>query len=89
MHPGAIAIATQHGLDLTDAEPRRYDDLDVEPDLVVSVCDRAHESALDFDAPMLHWSVPDPADGGPDDFILAFALLSERIDRLARAVPAA
>jgi ArsR family transcriptional regulator, arsenate/arsenite/antimonite-responsive transcriptional repressor / arsenate reductase (thioredoxin) len=89
VHPGAVAIARSHGLDLTDAVPRRYDDLDVVPDLVVSVCDRAHESARHCDVLQLHWSVPDPVGGGADEFSRTFDLLSERIDRLARAVPAA
>lgn len=89
VHPLAVAVARQHGLDLAGAAPRRVGELEVEPDLVVSVCDRAHESDLTVDAPTLHWSVPDPADGGPEEFALAFELLSERIDRLARAVPAA
>lgn len=89
VHPLAVAAAQQHGLDLTDAVPRRYGELEVEPDLVVSVCDRANESALDIDAPTLHWSVPDPADGGPEEFAVVFELLAERIDRLARAVLAA
>ncbi|WP_211262162.1 helix-turn-helix domain-containing protein [Nitriliruptor alkaliphilus] len=88
VHPLALAVAERHSLDLADAVPRRYSELEIEPDLVVSVCDRAHESDLDIDAPTLHWSVPDPADGGPDGFAAVFELLSERIDRLARAVVA-
>jgi len=89
VHPAAVAIAHSHGLDLTGAVPRGYHDLDVVPDLVVSVCDRAHESARNLDILQLHWSVPDPVGGGADAFSRTFDRLSERIERLARAVPAA
>lgn len=86
VHPTAVAVARRNGLDLTDACPRSYDQLEVTPDLVVSVCDRASESRLELHAPQLHWSIPDPAGGGTDDFVRVFELLSERVDRLARAV---
>lgn len=86
VHPMAVAVAERHGIDMADAAPRRYSEVQVEPDLVVSVCDRAHESHPDTGAPRLHWSVPDPADGGPEEFAGVFELLTERIDRLARAV---
>ncbi len=85
VHPLARAIARRHGLDLSGATPTGYADLDTTPDLVVSVCDRAHESGLAPDAPRLHWSVADPADGDEDDFEHAFQELSRRVDRLATA----
>jgi ArsR family transcriptional regulator, arsenate/arsenite/antimonite-responsive transcriptional repressor / arsenate reductase (thioredoxin) len=60
------------------------------PDLVVSVCDRAHEQHADpADVPRLHWSIPDPVGRGDEAFEAAFGQLSERIDRLARAATAA
>lgn len=85
VHPLAQATARRHGLDLSGATPTGYAELDTTPDLVVSVCDRAHESTLAPDAPQLHWSVADPADGGEEDFELAFQELSRRVDRLATA----
>jgi protein-tyrosine-phosphatase len=88
VHPLAVEVARRHGLDLSDAAPRHYHDLDVHPDLVVSVCDRAHESRLVAAVPMLHWSVPDPAEGDLDDFEAAFGDLSRRIDQLADAAGA-
>jgi protein-tyrosine-phosphatase len=59
VHAGAVAAARRAGLDLTDARPKRLDDLPERPALVVTVCDRAHEE-LDPDPDWLHWSVPDP-----------------------------
>lgn len=84
--PGAVAVATSHGLVLEGARPRGFDAVDDPVDLVVSVCDRAREHGVPVDAPQLHWSVTDPAGGGPEDYRAAFDHLQRRIDRLAAAV---
>jgi protein-tyrosine-phosphatase len=89
VHPLAIAEAARHGIDLSAAAPRGYDDVTHAPDLVVSVCDRAHEAGLPFGVPALHWSVPDPIDGGPEDFAAAYAELAARIEVLATSTRAA
>src|SRR5690349_11222611 len=60
VHPQAVRAAGRRGVDLAGAAPRGYDDVTEQPTLVVSVCDRARESGIPFDAPSLHWSVPDP-----------------------------
>jgi protein-tyrosine-phosphatase/DNA-binding transcriptional ArsR family regulator len=59
VHPGAVAAAGRAGLDLRGAVPRRLEDIEASPALVVTVCDRAHEE-LDADDTWLHWSIPDP-----------------------------
>jgi protein-tyrosine-phosphatase len=85
VHPLAVATAQRHHLAVSDV-PRGYDDVPFDPDLVVSVCDRALESGPPpFAAPVLHWSVPDPAAGDRDDFERTYRRLAERIDRLAAA----
>ncbi len=84
---GAATIAARHGLQLAD-RPRGYDQV-MPPDLVVSVCDRAREAAVPFDAPQLHWSVADPAGRGASAFRAAFDELSRRVDGLAAHVDAA
>lgn len=86
VHPLAVAVAASHGIDLAASTPRGYHEVDGVPDLVVSVCDRAREAGPPFTAPMLHWSVPDPADGVLADFKAAFRALEERVDRLATSV---
>jgi ArsR family transcriptional regulator, arsenate/arsenite/antimonite-responsive transcriptional repressor / arsenate reductase (thioredoxin) len=86
VHPEAVATAARHGLDLTSARPSGELDLEARPDVLVSVCDRAHESAPDLDVPLLHWSIPDPVGGGQDAFEEAFRRLATRVDRLARAI---
>lgn len=89
VHPVAVEVAGRHGLDLADARPVGYEDVGVRPELVVSVCDRARERALEPDVPLLHWSIPDPVGGGAAAFEDAYGRLSARVDRLARAGVAA
>ena len=89
VHPEAVRVAADHGLDLAGAVPRGYDAVDVVPSLVVSVCDRAHEAGVPFAAPQLHWSVPDPVERGTRAaFADAFAEIADRVDRLAAHGPA-
>lgn len=83
---GAVAVAASHGLVLEGARPRGFDEVDDPVDLVVSVCDRAHELGVPVDAPQLHWSVTDPAGGDPEDYRAAFDHIQRRIDRLVTAV---
>lgn len=57
-----------------------------DPDLVVSVCDRARETALPWSTPLLHWSVTDPAGHERPAFEAAFADLETRLTVLADAL---
>ena len=79
--PDAVAIAAAHGLDLSGAQPHGYRHVEVDPDLVVSVCDRVREEGLPFRAPLLHWSVPEPKTVA--DFPATWSDLDRRLDRLA------
>jgi protein-tyrosine-phosphatase/DNA-binding transcriptional ArsR family regulator len=63
VHPGAIAAAARVGLDLTNATPRTLAAVRRVPDLVVTVCDQAHEELEPNDS-WLHWSIPDPVATG-------------------------
>jgi ArsR family transcriptional regulator, arsenate/arsenite/antimonite-responsive transcriptional repressor / arsenate reductase (thioredoxin) len=83
VHPRAIAVAARHGLDLSDAVPAGLDNRLAEADLIVAVCDNAHE-ALDPELPRLHWSVPDPARIDTNTaFETAFADINGRVQHLA------
>jgi protein-tyrosine-phosphatase/DNA-binding HxlR family transcriptional regulator len=83
VHPRAVAVAARHGLDLSKAVPAGLDNRLDEADLIVAVCDNAHE-ALDPDLPRLHWSVADPARIDTDAaFETAFAHLNGRVHHLA------
>lgn len=79
VHPGAVAAARRAGLDLTDACPRRVDQVEFTPDVIVTVCDEAHEE-LAFDGDRLHWSIVDPVPRGTAEaFDRALGALRGRI----------
>lgn len=84
--PGAIETARRHHLPMRPSAPVHIDDVVRPGDLVVAVCDNAHEE-LPTDAHRIHWSIPDPVrTGTPEAFDTALDELTERIDRLAPAV---
>jgi protein-tyrosine-phosphatase len=83
VHPHAVAVAADHGLDLSDARPRHIADTETSPDLIVSVCDRANETGWNIDAPRRHWSIPDPVGGDRRMFETTLNTIAARIDRLA------
>lgn len=87
VHPTAVSVAAELGVDIERAVPTGYADLTQIPDVVVSVCDRAGEAPPPTPGvDRIHWSVPDPvAVGSPEAFRSAFVEISERIDRLAGA----
>jgi len=82
MHPGAIAVARRHDLPMRRIRPRLVDEVHADHDLVITVCDSAHEElAVAAD---LHWSVPDPVRAGTDAaFDHAFNELSRRVGDLS------
>ncbi|MEU0077646.1 helix-turn-helix domain-containing protein [Micromonospora tulbaghiae] len=88
VHPRALRTAHRHGLTIAGSRPVHLTDVIRSDDLVVAVCDNAHEDLADR-AAHLHWSVPDPAPADTDDsFEAAYRELADRIDRLALAVKA-
>lgn len=82
VNPGALAAATRHGLRIDpDARPRGVAEVLTEGDLVITVCDDAHETLEGRDD--LHWSIPDPAaEGSPEAFDRAFSLIARRVHAL-------
>ena len=84
VHPSAIAVARRHGLGLEHAVPISIQDvLRGGGQLVVAVCDNAHEE-LSPDLPRIHWSVPDPVRrGGMASFEAAYAQIDDRVRRLS------
>jgi protein-tyrosine-phosphatase len=84
VHPLAIKAAAEFGVDLSRATPAGYESLTGNPDLIVSVCDRAREAALPRARRHLHWSVPDPViQGTIATFRSAFADINQRVRLLA------
>jgi len=88
VHPRAIAAGRGLGLSLGRARTAHVRDVLRPNDLVIAVCDNAHEH-LDGPADRLHWSVPDPAAVGTQAaFDRALHELADRVDRLAPSVTA-
>lgn len=77
VEPGVIAAAERHGLNIADATPQALDGVIEGADLVVTVCDGAHEEL--GAAGRVHWSVPDPMHEGTD---AAFEDIAARIGEL-------
>jgi protein-tyrosine-phosphatase/DNA-binding MarR family transcriptional regulator len=80
--PRALAAARRRELPMRRLNPRRLDDVFTKGDLLITVCDLAHEE-LGKRAD-LHWSIPDPVRVGTDTaFDEAVDSLGRRIDDLA------
>jgi len=87
VHPRAVKVAHRHGLALDPTGTAHVTDVVHDGDLVIAVCDNAHEDLTGEVRPRLHWSVPDPVRLDTDDaFEAAYTDLAGRIDRLAPAV---
>jgi protein-tyrosine-phosphatase len=63
VHRQAVAAGRRLGIDLQGAVPRSLDTVGRLPQLVITVCDRAHEE-LATQPGWLHWSIPDPVPVG-------------------------
>lgn len=87
VHRLAVEVAATHGLDLAGARPRSYEEVDEDPDLVVSVCDVALEATVPFGrAQRIHWSTDDPVRvGRRRAFERVITELEERVTALAAA----
>lgn len=91
VHPRAVAIGRRHDLPLEHARTSNVHDTVRRGDLVVAVCDQAHEE-LDGAEPSgralrLHWSVPDPARVDTDAaFESAYRTIAGRVERLAAVI---
>jgi len=80
--PGAVAAARRHDLPLPRLRPRHISEVRHDGDLVITVCDLAHEEL--GEALAVHWSIPDPVPAGdPGSFDAALAQLADRVQRLA------
>jgi protein-tyrosine-phosphatase len=88
IHPVALETARGHGLDVRIGRPQLLDEIREAGDIIVTVCDNAHEELGSGDA--VHWSIPDPVRiGGPAAFEAVFAELSRRVEDFAPRVVAA
>jgi protein-tyrosine-phosphatase/DNA-binding MarR family transcriptional regulator len=82
IEPGAIAAARRHRLPMRRLRPRHISDVRRQGDLVITVCDLAHEELGRQAA--VHWSVPDPVPSGdPASFDTALTELTSRVEHFA------
>ncbi len=87
VHPRAVRVARRHGLSLAKARTAHIEDVVTANDLLVAVCDNAHEELQSDSMSRLHWSVPDPVRVGTDAaFERAYIEIEDWVGRLAAAV---
>jgi protein-tyrosine-phosphatase len=85
VHPRAVAAIRRHGFTLRAPRTHQVSDVARKDDLVIAVCDQAHEELGELRR--LHWSIPDPVRTGTDEaFDDAVRRLSTRITRLASMI---
>jgi len=90
VHPRALALLAEQGINHTDYFSKSWQDLPVVPDIVISVCaNAANETCPNYlsHAIRTHWGVDDPAHASGSDgdirqaFHDAYAILRFRIER--------
>jgi ArsR family transcriptional regulator, arsenate/arsenite/antimonite-responsive transcriptional repressor / arsenate reductase (thioredoxin) len=70
LHPNAVRVLHDHGIDLDGRRPRHLREFAQQPmDYVVSLCDRVRERCPEFPGhpERIHWSIADPARDGDSD----------------------
>jgi ArsR family transcriptional regulator, arsenate/arsenite/antimonite-responsive transcriptional repressor / arsenate reductase (thioredoxin) len=70
LHPNAVRVMLERGIDLRGRRSKHVDELAATPfGYVVTLCDRVREVCPELpSAPVrIHWSMADPAAEGPDD----------------------
>jgi protein-tyrosine-phosphatase len=88
LHPNAIRVMRDaYGLDVAAQESKHLDGFAGQHfDWVISLCDRVREVCPEFpDCPeVVHWSIPNPATGEPDD--VAYPLFQETAAELSTRI---
>lgn len=68
VHPVALEMLRERGVDTTAMRPKHVDDLQGEFDYVITLCDSAAQECPTFPARKgrMHWGQPDPDAAGDD-----------------------
>ncbi len=67
LHPNAVAVMRDHGIDLSGHRTKHLDEFAGQRfDHVISLCDRVREVCPEFpgEPELVHWSMPDPSAAG-------------------------
>jgi ArsR family transcriptional regulator, arsenate/arsenite/antimonite-responsive transcriptional repressor / arsenate reductase (thioredoxin) len=70
LHPNAVRVLRERGIDLAGRSPRHLSELEYQRfDYVITLCDRVREVCPEFPgaAEQVHWSIPDPAASGSSE----------------------
>lgn len=94
LHPNAVRVMRGYGIDLSGRRSKHLDEFTGRRlDYVITLCDKVREVCPEFPGgPVaIHWSIPDPAAGGPGRasypaFRAVAADLHTRIAYLAQAI---
>jgi len=90
VHPRAIEVMAEVGIDISHQQPKALADLDsLSFDVVVTLCEHAREHcpALPGFPGMVHWALPDPAGvtGTEEEVLSRFREVRDEIHRRVRA----
>lgn len=88
IHPLAVEMLRERGIDASAQRPKHVDELRGEFDYVITLCDSAAQECPTFPArrARLHWGLPDPdlAGGDPVRESAMFREISDEIERRLR-----
>ena len=88
VHPMAIEVMRERGIDISAQRPKGIDDLPSEFDYVITLCDDAAQNCPVLPARLerIHWSIPDPAIAGtdPQAQLALFRQIRDDIERRLR-----
>ncbi|MFM7679514.1 MAG: arsenate reductase ArsC, partial [Roseiflexaceae bacterium] len=83
IHPHTITVMHEVGIALTHQHAKTIDQVDINPDVVISVCDYARRAIAQRwpQTTYVHWSIPDPAKHGTTrEFRVVRDLIKARIE---------
>lgn len=83
IHPHAITVMHEAGVALTHQYAKTIHEIDITPDVVISVCDYARKAIAQRwpHATYVHWSIPDPAKHGTTrEFRVVRDIIKERVE---------
>ncbi len=88
VHPVALEILQQRGVDISQMRPKHVNDLQGQFDYVMTLCDSAAQECPTFPARIarMHWGQPDPDAAGDDPVKVRamFAEIAKNIEALLR-----